>query len=108
MKTESQVTLFDLIEAALERMTGEGLQPASIYLDAKDYEAFAHEYTERRRASTGSGALFWPLSYGDVPLVNEKVVEKIEKLIPVRPSCGPRQLKSAAYASNGVPFPIHL
>jgi hypothetical protein len=85
------------IDAGLARMRERGMEPRAIYLTPADFLLLARAKTTRWRRETGSKALVWPLSYDDVPLISEKL---IEQMVPVRLAKG--RNGSTIYSTRGV------
>jgi hypothetical protein len=85
------------MDAALDKMLAQGMEPRAIYLTPADYKLFARTSTRYWREQTGSKAYVWPTSYGDVPLINAKL---IGQMVPVREVKGRKG--STAYSTHGV------
>jgi hypothetical protein len=100
------LTIIDRMDETIGRIITDELKPAAIYLTKSDYDQFAQEHTRVYRAVTGSTALLYPLSHDGVPLINEKLVDRVE--VPVRQRTGCSVLKSTIYASNGRGYPLDL
>jgi hypothetical protein len=94
------------MDAALANLTARGMDPRAFYLTPFDYAALAKAKTKRWREDSGSGALVWPLSHRDVPLIGESL---IEQMIPVRQTTSSRK-QSTLYSTRGVSVnvPRHL
>lgn len=95
------------IDAALARMSAEKMEPRAIYLTPADYASLARVKTKRWQKETGSSALIFPLSYEDVPIVNESLCARLSydsakgtAIVPVRQAKGKRA--STIYSTHGV------
>jgi hypothetical protein len=60
------MSLYDRIDAALEKARWRKLEVRGIYLDEADYFAFAKAETDRWRKASGSKVRVYPMSYGNV------------------------------------------
>lgn len=85
------------IDAALEKMRMQRMEPRAIYLTERDYKLLARARTTRYRRETGSKALLWPSDHDGVPLIAAAL---IEKMVPVRQTKGKKQ--STIYSTHGV------
>lgn len=73
------------------------MEPRAIYLTPADYKQLASHATRIWRKG-GSRAYLWPLSHGDVPIIDENL---IPAMVPLRESKGKKQ-QSTIYSTHGV------
>lgn len=85
----TDASIYDRVDAALEKARWRNLALRGIYLNPADYAAFAKAETVRWRKETGSKALCWPLSYQHVLILGKSA-------LPVKEA-----KSSAVYATSG-------
>jgi hypothetical protein len=96
-------TIIRRIDAALAELAARELQPRAIYLTPSDYWLLRRTKTARWRRATGSSAIIWPLSYGDVPLVSDKTAGLT---IPVSAASNLNRRGSCIYSTTGIPVAV--
>ena len=82
------MSIYDRIDAALEKARWRQLELRGIYLDEEDYFAFAKAETIRWRKASGSKARVYPMSYENVLIIGGKALVSPAK-------------HSAVYAKSG-------